>query len=405
MRQEFILFFGFLVAVPLSVSQAQVPTVINVEIDWMEIPGVGGHSHRPQQAEIDAAIQMFACHDITLNVVISNAIGHTNIINFTGGGSNNFPAIKRANFNSGNDWHYCLFAHQHSQNPQSSGIADDDDDFMVTLGAWPNQIGSSWDSAATFVHELGHNLGLEHSGNMDEDTSGPFVPNLPSVMSYFYQLTGVRYNLERQGLAIKDLNLFKNLDYSNGIACALNEDELNENIGMGFNTVDWDCNGKIEGIVAHDLSNNSTHNGWCNADGARSILTDYNEWANIRDNTAASSIASKSSEPLTHKVFSCITYPEYQRHVAQISDFHQPNPVVEPCVGGRMVYLDANFPLGGFGFCNFPYNTLTTAASSVPDSSILYLRPGIYLERGPMLKIEKKMIITSIGASVIQINQ
>jgi hypothetical protein len=40
-----------------SFTSAQVPTTINVEIDWMQIPG--GHSHQPQPNEIAAAIQMF----------------------------------------------------------------------------------------------------------------------------------------------------------------------------------------------------------------------------------------------------------------------------------------------------------------------------------------------------------
>ena len=37
-----------------------------------------GHSHKPNQAEIDAVKQMFACQGYTLNVEISDALPHYN---------------------------------------------------------------------------------------------------------------------------------------------------------------------------------------------------------------------------------------------------------------------------------------------------------------------------------------
>ena len=38
------------------------------------------HSHRPTQTEINAVIQMFACHGITLNVVIDEQLPHYNVL-------------------------------------------------------------------------------------------------------------------------------------------------------------------------------------------------------------------------------------------------------------------------------------------------------------------------------------
>ena len=46
--------------------------------------------------------------------------------------------------------------------------------------------GSTLNEAANFMHELGHNLGLQHGGF--EDT--PYKPNHLSVMNYSYSLTG-----------------------------------------------------------------------------------------------------------------------------------------------------------------------------------------------------------------------
>ncbi len=57
-------------------------------------------------------------------------------------------------------------------------------DFFVSLGAFnPSEQGPS-QQAGTFMHELGHTLGLRHGGG-DEDQ---FKPNYYSVMNYLFQL-------------------------------------------------------------------------------------------------------------------------------------------------------------------------------------------------------------------------
>lgn len=57
------------------VPMAPAQPVLNIEIDWMQD---ATHSHQPPAAEVVAVVQMFACHGITLNVVIDNAIPHLN---------------------------------------------------------------------------------------------------------------------------------------------------------------------------------------------------------------------------------------------------------------------------------------------------------------------------------------
>jgi hypothetical protein len=98
-------------------------------------------------------------------------------------------------------FHYVLFAHQISLPDQSgdnctSGISRDmpSHDFIVSLGCVEDdaaknpadQGDSEWQSG-TFMHELGHNLGLRHGGADDIN----YKPNYISVMNYLFQFSGI----------------------------------------------------------------------------------------------------------------------------------------------------------------------------------------------------------------------
>jgi hypothetical protein len=71
--------------------------------------------------------------------------------------------------------------------------------FMVTLGGViqdRNVRPTVFNVGGTFMHELGHNLGLRHGGGSDfthdaEDTP-TFKPNFLSVMNYSFQLSGIQ---------------------------------------------------------------------------------------------------------------------------------------------------------------------------------------------------------------------
>jgi len=83
---------------------------------------------------------------------------------------------------------YCLFAHQHSSG-MSSGFAQlPGHDFIVTLGAWSTPGGTLIQQAGTLMHELGHTFGLDHGGISGVN----YQPNYLSVMSYSYQIWGLR---------------------------------------------------------------------------------------------------------------------------------------------------------------------------------------------------------------------
>src|SRR5256885_1463975 len=98
----------------------------------------------------------------------------------------------------------------HSHKPQPDEIA-------AVVQIFAGQIGTPFDRAATLAHEFGHNLGLPHGA------VNAFQPNKPSIMSYFYQLSGVRSASLAAGLSTVQTSLFKELDYSDGTMCGLNE--------------------------------------------------------------------------------------------------------------------------------------------------------------------------------------
>lgn len=196
-------------------------------------------------------------------------------------------------------FHYLLFAY--SQSPDgthiSSGLAElYGNDFLVSLG----NAGLTNDSerertllenlqAATVMHELGHNLGLRHGGDQDLN----YKPNYVSIMNYLYQIYGLpaigtnegdRYYLEMEYGGLKLSNLVDSpyttnfrLDYSDGSGSVLDEDNLDESLGLGRSgstSVDFNLNG----------SSNDNSLAWnINPDGdsMRSQLQDYDDWANL----------------------------------------------------------------------------------------------------------------------------
>ncbi|MEJ2271459.1 MAG: hypothetical protein P8X91_03015 [Candidatus Bathyarchaeota archaeon] len=127
---------------------------------------------------------------------------------------------------------YAIFAHQFSlfksssgtwEAQTSSGIAESPNgcnDFIVTLGGFPSNPGTVDEQAATFMHELGHALGLHHGG----DDNINYKPNYLSIMNYLFQF---------------DTKVSSRpLDYSRMKLDTLNEDALDELKGLGVNQID-----------------------------------------------------------------------------------------------------------------------------------------------------------------------
>lgn len=359
-------------------------TTINVEIDYMI---TGGHSHRPSSDEIAAVVQMFACHGITLNAVVDDAISEVTLMTdgpdpndfFTATGPNTFRSMKDLFFDHVGQagWHYCIFGHQYQEDggtTGSSGLAEGPgDDLVVTLGTAVGQIGTPFDRAATFAHELGHNLGLQHAGSQDENVTGPFKPIYASIMSYMFQLTGVRSHLKCLGVT-GSLNLFKDLDYSNGRLPNVDENALDEDLGAGMTPVDWDCNGSVGGVIAHDLNDPDNDGKWCDAAGSRQVLSDFNDWAVV--------LASLSAQPGPFAVEHhepCVT-AEVALRTSAASDCAGGSPtlVSESCVDGQIVFVDPAYGGPQTGAGSSPFNTFLNAYNGSPDHSEIYFRPGTY---------------------------
>ncbi|HSE39195.1 MAG TPA: hypothetical protein VLH08_00395, partial [Acidobacteriota bacterium] len=88
----------------------------------------------------------------------------------------------------------------------------------------PSGADFKWTQAGTFLHELGHNLGLMHGGNDHISNK----PNHLSVMSYAYQTGGIPIDVPND-------QLYYLYDYARFSGPNLNENSLNENAGMGGN--------------------------------------------------------------------------------------------------------------------------------------------------------------------------
>ena len=299
---------------------------IFIQADYMDgqafcIPLFGclfGHSHKPTLAAIALMTQAFASSpvpnpdgttgvrihvdcgpDCVMNPVtgatwgalsMAHSLPHQATLGTAAGGNYSwaaFDVIKRANFSPARAqaFHYLVLAHDLGNLDGTSGISRGitASDFIVSLGSWPNQTGTTLQQGGTIMHELGHNLSLQHGG-----TDGiNFKPNFLSVMNYFFQTGGLIVN-GAQG----------KFDYSRFLLPALNENALNENVGLnggaqlatygtmyycqgaGASTfvgnangpIDWNCNGAAnQPAVATDINN----------DGARSILSTFNDWPSL----------------------------------------------------------------------------------------------------------------------------
>jgi uncharacterized delta-60 repeat protein len=123
------------------------------------------------------------------------------------------PSRRRAVF------HYALFCNNYDGAKRSGGLSREvpSGDILVAMGqlsgATVMQVGG------TFMHELGHNLGLLHGG--DEETN--FKPNYLSIMNYTFQLEGLVRSKDEQHI----------MDYSRRTLPILNESSLDENVGIG----------------------------------------------------------------------------------------------------------------------------------------------------------------------------
>lgn len=211
---------------------------IFIEIDYMD--SSGSHNHKPWNGAIEDVKRAFAnapvsnpdnTNGIKLHVLIDQAVPHKDKIDW-----NDFFQIKQIHFGTKQDqdnqnkknildakklvYHYCLFAHLQKDGTYSGSGELIGNDFMVTLGAFSGSTGDRGEQAATFMHELGHNLGLEHGGGDDQN----FKPNYLSIMNYMF-------TFEFKHVATRPL------DYSRIKLDTLDEYNVNEPAGLGVTSI------------------------------------------------------------------------------------------------------------------------------------------------------------------------
>jgi len=212
----------------------------------------------------------------------------------------NWTAKRQAKFKV---YRYCIFGDR-ILDSNISGIAEGFgcNDFIVSLGAFPDTSGNPGGTeevqAGTFMHELGHALGLRHGGGDDI----LFKPNYFSVMNYLWQMPYPSFN---------PVGTWQ-LGFSDHPAPPLLESALSETAGIGEfvlaprlpftvlggtglcpaplfscthwaslnlgDPVDWNCNGVIDaGLVSVNL--NVALDATNNPSGQ--LLLGHDDWNNL----------------------------------------------------------------------------------------------------------------------------
>jgi hypothetical protein len=315
---------GFVMVLCLGgIARAANPPVILLHYDYMvSTDPANPHSDAPHPETISRMVEAFRRRGITLIIDPQHTeLPHFNFIGFgpggdlcaqldatilanlgLGGPTTTFEALKAQYFQPHGDVarHYAIFAHAAAASlgggctGLTSGLSElPGYDFVVSVGYFfhtPNHFGWSCCNptfgdcngikdyclrieAGTAMHELGHNLDLHHGG--DEDLN--YKPNYISVMNYLYQGGGVVFAASPGSTTFNHWEL----DYSDRVYPTLDENHLDERVGLGgapddtriahygqglcgpFNEVlsmpaaagpvDWNCDGTIEPDVANNL--------------------------------------------------------------------------------------------------------------------------------------------------------
>jgi hypothetical protein len=180
----------------------------------------------------------------------------------------------------------------------ASGVAEIlGNDLMVTLDH-PSLAPVIWRTSlrnmqtGTLMHELGHNLGLDHGGRDDRN----YKPNYLSIMNYMFQRDGIP--------SLPAPFETHHFNYSDEALPDLNENDLDENLGIGdgvFYTmytrpdgsfsgwvagnrsIDWNDDGNISDGVSANI-NRLARDGQVEYDDDRIVLRGYDDWDNLQLN-------------------------------------------------------------------------------------------------------------------------
>ncbi len=274
-----------------------------VQIDWM----ASTHDHHPRPESIQTIMDSFAATGINLHVddgreeeggeghLLPDPWTHLQYLSL----STTFSQIRAANFADKRVgiYHYNIFAHQQSAGNCSSGVSQiRGSNFLVTLGCAGGQIGSITDQAGTFMHELGHNLGLRHGGFQDLN----YKPNYRSVMNYLFQFPGTCGRVGFTSGVTYAPCFPREYYYSFGAGIDLDETCLDETVGVGEDPIDWNRDGVFDTCVLADIN----HPAGSPGDGRYDLLLDYDDYSNLYLMGAA-----RDPGPLEEEIVTCASPP------------------------------------------------------------------------------------------------
>jgi uncharacterized repeat protein (TIGR01451 family) len=206
-------------------------------------------------------------------------------------------------------FHYALFGESYQEGiyhcadgslAYSAGAGErGGNDFMVTIGKWddPRRKGhfKRQFEPYAFMHELGHNLGLQHGGFEEVN----YKPNYPSIMNYAYAVPdywpGLPLDFSRQELAVLNTaQLREDIPFAGPEGWLLIFGVMEEDGNYGYRLapvnqpIDWNGDGEI----LHDLPliesglNNLPANG-CDPEevvergGGGPFLKSFDDWAHL----------------------------------------------------------------------------------------------------------------------------
>ncbi len=313
---------------------------IYVEVDYMQ---AADHNHRPNIQALAAVKVAFAAAPVSnpdnqpgirLHVMVDDAMPEFTPLQFNNDPIQQTPAAhfenlksiffgtlaEKADPNSAKIlparkrfFRYAIFGHDHAHNIGASGKAEiGGNDFLITLRypsynqkakdaakTWGTTISQEWADlqAGTFMHELGHTLGLHHGGRDEINCK----PNYLSVMRYGHQWNeaGLSFNLPDVANYIM-VRTNRPLSYSVVRLDTLKESLLKENDGIGGPTglrtlfgvmgdrtvgptkgaIDWNGNNQLESSVNADI-NHITDKPACPISPGQSLVGYDDDWSSL----------------------------------------------------------------------------------------------------------------------------
>lgn len=384
-----------------------------IEVDWMDIPAVKNTTKLTSTllplSSFQEVADVFEAHDIILH--IDAGPGHS--VNFPSSavsGSNKIPYVRDVEIgvNLGadqydfskwdnfvaphfNDIRKPVFRHcmlldtfiSPDGGKNSSGFGRPNDQYFLVSNIFNNSY-DDFMRTSTFMHELGHSLGLGHGGQ-DNDN---YKINYLSIMNYSFQIGGIYKGVDAQGNSLPG-----ELNYSEYALRDIDENALNEYQSLDPNTLyNGKCGtywfkhewfkwnkyklGNVSDACDYNWNRTQEKNTYAkdiNKDGKKTVLKSYSDWDKLvfkggqigNISAKAKSIVNTSSDCLPHgglTIEEAINSSLFE-HVVGCAEFNGP---------------DFIFPSGGeqnlfFEICNLRYRksdlTFVVESNGVVDKT------------------------------------